>query len=369
MKAQFSFGAAMLTGIFLLAAVFSSVAHAQTPDSAAAGTAPASAQAANDEPTLLPRVAPASYPIQEGYIDSRGVLIYYKTIGRGAPIVLLHGGPGGSHDYFLPFLLPLARHNRLIFIDERGSGKSQQLEDPAAYTVENMVEDVEAVRQGLVLGKITLLGHSYGGVLAQAYALKYQNNLTHLILCSTFPSTTEMNKVLAKIKDNMTPDLRGRIDAMEKAGLFGHGQDYEKNRYTADYEIAAWGEGYFPYLYQNHPDPNFDPTAMGVQPWALYREMWGSNGEYVIDGNLKSVEYVERLPGIHVPTLILVGDHDECDPSLSQEMHEKIAGSEMVVLPKSGHLTFVDQQGMFNTTIIDFLHPNRQKRPAAKTSE
>jgi proline iminopeptidase len=369
MNAKFWFGAAALAGTFLFPPVFSSTARAQKPDNEAATAAPASAQATNDEATPLPRIAPASYPIQEGYIDSRGVLIYYKTIGRGAPIVLLHGGPGGSHDYFLPYLLPLARHNRLIFIDERGSGKSQQLEDPAGYTVENMVEDVEAVRQGLVLGKITLLGHSYGGVLAQAYALKYQNNLTHLILCSTFPSTTEMNKVLAKIKDNMTPELRGRIDTMEKAGLFGHGKDYEKNRYTADYEIAAWGEGYFPYLYQNHPDPNFDPIAMGVVPWALYREMWGSDGEYVIDGNLKSVEYVDRLPGIHVPTLILVGDHDECDPSLSQEMHQKIAGSELVVLPKSGHMTFVDQQGMFNTAVIDFLHPNRQKRPAPKTAE
>ncbi len=100
--------------------------------------------------------------------------------------MIVHGGPGASHDYFLPYLLPLARHNRLIFIDERGSGRSEKLDDPSGYTVENMVEDVEAVRQELGLGKISLLGHSYGGVLAQAYALKYQQNLTHLILASTF---------------------------------------------------------------------------------------------------------------------------------------------------------------------------------------
>ncbi len=367
MKAKFWFGAVALAGTFLFAPTFSSVARAQATESAPpVATTP---QAANDEATPMPRVAPASYPIQEGYIDSRGVLIYYKTIGRGAPLVIVHGGPGGSHDYFLPYLLPLARHNRLIFIDERGSGKSQKLDDPAGYTVENMVEDVEAVRQGLVLGKISLLGHSYGGVLAQAYALKYQNNLTHLILCSTFPSTAQMNQVFVKMKEKMTPELRDRIDALEKAGLFGHGKDYQKNRYTDDYMIAAWGEGYFPYLNQNHPDPNFDPIAMGNTSWDLYREMWGSNGEFVIDGNLKSVEYVDRLPGIHVPTLILVGDHDECDPSLSQEMHEKIAGSEIVILPKSGHMTFVDQQGLFNTSVIDFLHPNLQKRPAAKAGQ
>jgi proline iminopeptidase len=325
-------------------------------------------QASPEEATPIPRVAPAAYPVQEGFIDSRGVMIYYMTVGRGSPLVIVHGGPGASHDYFLPYLLPLARHNRLIFIDERGSGKSQKLDDPAGYTVENMVEDVEAVRQGLVLGKISLLGHSYGGVLAQAYALKYQNNLSHLILCSTFPSTAQMNQVFVKMKEKMSPELRARIDAMEKAGLYGHGKDYEKNRYTNDYMIAAWGEGYFPYLYGNKPDPNYDPIAQGVTAWDLYREMWGSNGEFVIDGNLKSVEYVDRLPGIHVPTLIMAGDHDECDPSLSREMHEKIAGSQIVILPNSGHMTFVDQQGVFNDSVIGFLHPNLQKRNAPKAA-
>src|SRR5580692_4164148 len=166
--------------------------------------------------------AATSYKIDEGYVDAGGVLIYYTSFGQGPPLLIVHGGPGASHDYFLPHLVPLARHNRLIFIDERGSGKSQKLDDPAGYTVESMVEDVEAVRRGLVLGKISLLGHSYGGVLAQAYALKYQNNLSHLILCSTFASTTQMNQVFVKMKENMTPELRDRIDALEKAGLFGH---------------------------------------------------------------------------------------------------------------------------------------------------
>jgi|CZKC01.1.fsa_nt_gi proline iminopeptidase len=297
------------------------------------------------------------YPIQEGFVDAHGVLIYYTTIGRGAPLVIVHGGPGASHDYFLPYLLSLARHNKLIFIDERGSGRSEKLEDPKGYTVENMVEDVEAVRQGLGLGKIALLGHSYGGVLAQAYALKYQRNLTQLILCSTFSSTRAINEVFVRMKQNMTPELRDRINKMEAEGLFGHGKDYEKNRYTNDYMVAAWGEGYFPYLYQNHPDANFDPIGQGVTSWDLYREMWGSHGEFVIDGNLVSVEYTDRLSTIHVPTLITAGDHDESDPAMSQVMHQKIAGSKIVILPKSGHMTFVDQPGMFLNAVESFLHP------------
>ncbi len=306
----------------------------------------------------VPLLAPTIHILQEGYVDAHGVLIYYKAFGEGDPLVILHGGPGASHDYFLPYLLPLARTNRLIFIDERGSGRSQKLEDPKGYTVENMVEDVEAVRQALYLDKINLLGHSFGGVLAQAYALKYQQNLSQLILCSTFSSTKEMNAVFVRMKQNMPAELRDRIDRLEKAGLFGHGKDYEKNRYSSDYMIAAWGEAYFPYLYQNRPDPNYDPIANGIMSWDLYREMWGSDGEFVIDGNLKSVEYVDRLPQIKVPTLITVGDHDECDPSLARQMNEKIPGSKLVIFPKSGHMTFVDQPDLFNRTVNDFLHPN-----------
>jgi proline iminopeptidase len=317
------------------------------------------AQAAKSapKPAARPAAEPvaAVYPAHEGFVDANGVMVYYYTLGRGKPLVIVHGGPGATHDYFLPYLLPLARNNQLVFIDERGSGRSQKLEDASKYTVENMADDVEAVRRGLNLGKISLLGHSYGGALAQAYALKYQSHLSHLILASTWSSTKELNKVFVQMKEKMPAELRDRINRMEAEGLFGHGRDYEKNRYTNEYMIAAWGEGYFPYLYQNRPDPNYDPVAGGNISWDLYREMWGSHGEYVVDGNLKSVEYTDRLASIQVPTLILVGDHDECAPPLSEAMHAKIAGSKLVVLPKAGHMTFVDDTGLFLRTVDRFV--------------
>jgi proline iminopeptidase len=294
--------------------------------------------------------------IDEGYVDANGALIYYKAFGVGRPLMILHGGPGASHDYFLPYLVPLARTNRLVFIDERGSGKSSKLEDPAGYTVENMVEDVEGVRNALQLGEVSLLGHSFGGVLAQAYALKYQSHLTHLILASTFASTRQLNAIFDQMKTRMSPELRAKIDRFEKAGLFGKGKDFEKNRYPSEYMMAAWGEGYFPYLYQRRPDPNFDPAGNGVMSWDLYRTMWGSHGEFVIDGNLTSVEYTDRLNTIKVPTLITVGDHDESDPSIARDIQQHIAGSELVMLPQSGHMTFVDQPELFIKTVNEFVH-------------
>jgi proline iminopeptidase len=301
--------------------------------------------------------APANlYPVQEGFVDSQGALIYYQVMGRGSPLVIVHGGPGASHDYFLPHLLPLIRSNKLVFIDERGSGKSSKLENPKQYTIANMVEDIEAVRQTLDLGKISLLGHSFGGALVQAYAFKYQKNLSHLILGSTFASTRELNEALAKMKANMSPKDRERVDALEAAGLFGKGGVWEHGRYSEEYAKLAWGIGYFPYVYQTRPDPNYDPLGANTSTaWDVYREMWGSDGEFIVDGNLKEVEYVDRLSEIKVPTLIVVGEHDESDPKMSKEMHEKIAGSQLVILPNSGHMTFVDQPALFLKVVQDFV--------------
>jgi proline iminopeptidase len=326
----------ILLGILMLGSVSAQTAKAKTSASGAARS--------------------NVYSIQEGFVDANGALIYYQIVGHGAPLMIVHGGPGASHDYFLPYLMPLARTNKLVFIDERGSGRSEKLEDASKYTVENMADDVEAVRQALNLGKISLMGHSYGGVLAQAYAFKYQKNLTHLILGSTFHSTSAMNSVLANEKQQMPADKRERLEALEKAGLFGKGKVWERGRYSTEYAELAWGDGYFPFLYQKHPDPNYDPQSNNNNSWDLYREMWGSHGEFVIDGNLSSVEYADRLPGIHVPTLVICGDHDESDPSLSRTMHEKIAGSKLVIIPQAGHLVFVDQPNMYLKAIDDFVH-------------
>jgi proline iminopeptidase len=297
-----------------------------------------------------------TYTTQEGFVDSHGALIYYMTVGQGAPLMIIHGGPGASHDYFLPYLLPLMRHNRLIFIDERGSGKSSKYEDPRQYTVANMVEDIETVREALGLGKISLLGHSFGGVLVQAYAFKYQQHLSHLILGSTFASTKELNAALAKMKSEMPEKDRARVEALESAGLYGKGETWEHGRYPDEYARLAWGVGYFPYLYQKHPDPNYDPVSGNTDTaWDVYRQMWGSDGEFIVDGNLAEVEYVDKLSQIKVPTLIIVGDHDESDPRMSEEMHAKIAGSKLVILPDSGHMTFVDQPGKFLSAVSEFV--------------
>lgn len=113
--------------------------------------------------------------------------IWYETLGSGPPLVLLHGGPGLDHTEFRPWLDPLATHFTLVFVDERGTGRSARV-DPSTATTENMVADIEALRQHLGYEQIALLGFSFGGFLALAYAAQYQQHLSHLLLVSTAPS-------------------------------------------------------------------------------------------------------------------------------------------------------------------------------------
>ena len=152
------------------------------------------------------------------------------------------------------------------------------------------------------------MGHSFGGVLAQAYAFKYQANLSHLVLASTFHSTRALNEVFRQMKAHMTPELRLASMRWRKPD-FTDTASRGTGPVHPTYMAAAWGEGYFPYLYQRRPDPSYDPASSIGHVVDLYREMWGSHGEFIVDGNLTSVEYADRLPTITVPTLITVGNH------------------------------------------------------------
>jgi len=296
------------------------------------------------------------YPIKEGFVDVNGLFLYYTEIGHGEPLVLLHGGPGGSYNYFLPFLLPLARNNRLIFMDERGSGRSGKLQDPSGYTVDTMAADVEALRTALRLGSINVLGHSFGGLVAQAYALKYPKNVSHIILASTFDSTRELNVVLARLKAEIEPAHLKRIEELEKAGLFGKGNPWEHGRYPGEYMQLVGAYAYYPWFYEERTTANYNPGSFGLS-WDVYREMSGSDGEFVIDGNMVSVEYADKLKSLHVPTLVIAGEDDPVTLGILKGIHASIWASQLVVLPRTKHFTFVDQTQLFNQAVEKFIHP------------
>jgi proline iminopeptidase len=291
--------------------------------------------------------APAVFPQTEGFVDTGSALIYYKTIGRGRPLILLHGGPGSTHDYFLPYVLPLARNRQLVFIDERGSGKSQRLEDHSQYNLEAMSADVEAVRVALGLGQIDLLGHSFGGILAQDVAIRYPGSIRRLVLASTGSSAARINADFKAIKDSLDPDLRAHIEALEARGIIGpDGAQLPEYRQLADQAEA-------PYNYFVRP-PAWSESGESLG-WDVLNQMWGAKSDFHIDGNLKGFDFTPGLRKLTIPALVIYGDHDMVSDATARESHEALAGSLLVEIPRSAHMTMVDQNAAFNDAVARFL--------------
>ena len=141
------------------------------------------------------------------------------------------------------------------------SGKSGKLLDPAGYTVESMAADVEALRRALGLRTINLLGHSFGSVVAQSYTLSYPKNVSHLILSSTFDSTSELNRVLADLKAKIDAEHLKRIEELEKAGLFDKGHPWEHGRYPSEYMQLVGAYAYYPWFCEEYTASNYNPAA------------------------------------------------------------------------------------------------------------
>jgi len=289
---------------------------------------------------------PIAYQRSDGFVDASGMMIYYVSIGGGTPLLLLHGGPGLSHDYFLPYLLPLATHHRLICIDERGCGQSGRLRDPKGYTLEHMVEDVEAVRQALSLGRMALLGHSFGGILAQAYAIKYQQHLSKLILAGTAYSATVINEQFHRIKADLRPEIRQEIETLEREGIYttdgGYRPEYAK--------LATEAQRAY-----NFTLPPPGPAEVDKMSWDVLREMWVRHSDFVLDGNLSGFDFSAGLARLHVPTLIIIGEHDLIDEATAEAMQRMLPGSKLLVMRHAAHMMFVDLPESFLQTLEDFL--------------
>src|ERR1700733_1575198 len=187
----------------------------------------------------------------EGFVDGSGVRIYYKTLGRGVPLLLLHGGPGADHSDFLPALRPLARHCQLVLIDERGSGRSERLKDPKGYTLSRMVKDIECVRQHLKLERLVVLGHSFGGILAQAYAVRHPKKVLGLVLAGAGSSARCIDRDFRNLRKHLTARLRARLARQEKIGIFQANGAYTKE------DAAASAVPLAPYMDAMPPLPKY----------------------------------------------------------------------------------------------------------------
>lgn len=295
-----------------------------------------------------------------GYASLPGVRLFYRTMGRGTPILFLHGGPGLPHGYLLPWMEPLASSHRLVFFDQRGVGRSGKPTD-GDYSVAAVARDVEALRRSLRLGKVHLFGFSWGGALALEFAIRYAESLRSLTVAEGFANTDALNVRLQSWLANAPPDLRAVVERCEQEGLFASG-----DRYPPEYDDAV-GKIY-PRNPERPPGWKVPPTfveAVQNLAWDVYYAMWGRDGEFRLTGTLAGWDALSRMSPLQVPVLLLVSRYGMWTPKEADAISKKMPNSRVALFEHSGHLMFVDEPERFVRVMKAFLNgapPGRRQK-------
>jgi proline iminopeptidase len=241
----------------------------------------------------------------------------------------------------------LAPYANLVFFDQRGTGKSDRV-DPAGYTIDANVEDVENLREALQLGPCGVLGHSWGGMLAQAYVLKYPQHVIRLILADTFSSIADCNAALARMRAAMPAETQAIYDRYERAGLYKVG-----DQYPAEYQ-AALDRAYEP-VYISVPPPDYLQDTFAKLAYDVYRTMWGEESEFRVTGTLAAFDVADRLGEIGVPTLVIAGASDMPTVAMAAATARAIPNARLEIFAHSRHFPFIEEPAKFLQVVSRFL--------------
>ena len=281
----------------------------------------------------------------EGRLPFRGFETWYRDVGplEGVPLLCLHGGPGSSHHYFEPLEALAEDGRRVVLYDQLGCGGSDRPDDPDLWTVELFVDEIAAVRSGLGLERIHLLGSSWGSMLGIEYALTTPAGLVSLTLNSP-PTASETWKAEAtRLRDELPENVRRVLAKHEAAGTTD----------DPEYE-AAEGEFWRRHVCRVEPLPDFVLRGRAAKNRAVYESLWGIS-EWNPNGKLRDWDVRDRLSEIDVPTLITSGRYDECTPMLAEDAQRGIPGAERVLFEDSSHTAFVEEPERFRDVLSDFL--------------
>jgi proline iminopeptidase len=298
----------------------------------------------------LPALAAAQPKVEEGFLKVPGGKVWYRRVGGdrpGTPLLLLHGGPGGGHDYLTP-MQALADQRPVILYDQLGCGRSDAPDTPAdetLYRIPRFVEEVDAVRDQLGLSRIHLFGNSWGSMLAIEYMITTGGRgVEKLILSGALASVPQcvagMNRLLDALPNNAGPRVRALIAK-------GDTSSDEYNRLVQVF--------YERHVCRRLPWPDeVNRTVANIGKSPAYRIMNGPN-EFTIVGNIKDWERRPDLGRIRVPTLITTGAYDEVTLDCHQSIRDGIAGSKLIVMPGCSHTTMDEQPAEYNVIVRRFL--------------
>ena len=264
----------------------------------------------------------------------------------------MHGGPGATHEYFECFDSFFPQEGfEYYYYDQLGSAYSDNPKDSTLWTIDHFVEEVETVRKALNMdsSNFILLGHSWGGILATEYALKYQKNLKGLVISNMVPSVPEYN---AYANNVLGPKLPAAVLASIRS--------YEaKGDYTNPVYLKLIEDNYYPEHILRMPPANWpDPVkrAFAKLNFPLYLQMQGPS-EFGIVGNASLRDW-NRKPDLHlikVPVLSIGGEFDTMDPKAMEEIAKLVPNGQYLYCSKGSHMSMYDDQQTYFTGLIKFI--------------
>lgn len=272
--------------------------------------------------------------------------VWTKKIGSGpVKVLLLHGGPGFTHEYLeaMESFLPQAGIE-MYYYDQLGCGNSDHPDDPALWTLPRYLEEVEEVRRGLGLDNFVLYGHSWGGILALEYALQHQRHLRGLVISNMTAGIKSLLRHLDAIKRQLPAASLAKLQALEAADAYD----------APEYGQIMMEELYPKFICRTTPWPDAVNRVFSHANQKIYNQMQGKS-EFVVTGNLKDWERWDRLHEITVRTLTIGAKYDEMDPEDMKKMARMMPHARAAICERGSHLCMWDDQAFYFAQLLAFL--------------
>ncbi|WP_256760558.1 alpha/beta fold hydrolase [Cohnella sp. WQ 127256] len=272
------------------------------------------------------------------YFDIEGsgyVPVGDKMVKR--PVLFaIHGGPGSDHSDFKPWLTPLTEQMQIVYLDQRSNGQSDRV-DPATCTLEQLADDIEALRVYLGFNKIHLLGHSFGGMVAQVYATRYPDSLEKLLLICTAPSFEFYPAAL---------DFASRVATEQQLSVI---PELFEGRIQDDDHLFRWWDVCYPLYFHVQDEEVMRET--GNRPIGSLEV-----ANYTFKHFIPLYDVRQKLSAVQAQTLIVGARYDWITPvSQAEEIHRLLPHSELALFEKSGHMPFIEEHADFIKVILGFL--------------
>jgi proline iminopeptidase len=282
--------------------------------------------------------------VRTGHVAVPGAQLFYRDVGEGRPIVVLHGGPDFDHTYLLPDFDRLADEWRLVYYDQRGRGGSRGEVRREDATIARYVEDLEALRAQLDLGQPVVLGHSWGGLVAMHYALEHPRSLSHLVLLNTAPASSADMMLVREERLRRWVPHHGRLSALMRSREYEEG---DPETVAAFYRID-FGTTFV------HPE---DAARLRLQ-WSRADILRGREIEqWLMEGLFDAPDFtlLPQLGRVLAPTLVVHGENDFVPLAAVHRIVDAVPGARLAVLPGSGHFSYIDAPEGLRQALRGFL--------------